>query len=779
MLIHVDGIGHAAKPAGKEIAIIKNWFTDSRSIQDMSVEQIAEALAQGGTVQPGVTPFSAASRERAAREGKTNPGTVADDFTRQTLFMNDIDNKADAPKETPAHVAEELARHGLKAAFMYDTFSSSAECEKFRYAVVCSEEITDKGERDRIQLGIIHMSPQSDTSCTNADRIFFGTDKGLLDEYTDFTAVCSKEALLALADVYAPAEAQSGTKAKTGPKFGDTIPTGKRHETLVSFASTVLKKYGIGEQAHAAFMERAAQCEEPKPDDEVAKIWRDACGFFRGTIAAQPGYMLPGEYAARDFSESLEPLDYTDVGQATVFAAVYGDQVRYSPETGFIVYTGTVWKESDVKAQGLLQELTGRQLEEARSRVRKAQDALNAAVESGDAAEAKEALKREETFRKFVLDQRKGNRPESALKKARPMLEIDVAQLDADGFLLNTPTGTIDLRTGDVRPHNPDDFCTKITGASPDDQNAELFTEFMERVTCGDTALEEYLQTVAGMCAVGVVKTECLIIAYGEGGNGKSTLFNLLARVLGDYSDTLSAEVLTVNCRRNKSPEFATLRGKRLVIAAELEEGQRLDTAVVKQLCSTDEVRAEEKFKSPFSFRPSHTIILYTNHLPKVGTFDKGTWSRIAVVPFRASFRGMQGEIKDYAGYMYERCAGAVLAWIVEGAKRFIANDCMLAAPECVERSVSQYREDNNWVDHFLTECCEIGTMYTARSGELYARYKQHCDNTGEYRRSLPDLKSALDAAGYQTRKTRTGAVVFGLRLVPDFVEVHDQTPWD
>ena len=128
----------------------------------------------------------------------------------------------------------------------------------------------------------------------------------------------------------------------------------------------------------------------------------------------------------------------------------------------------------------------------------------------------------------------------------------------------------------------------------------------MERVTVGDKSLERYLQEVAGMCAVGRVLRENLIIAYGEGGNGKSTLFNLLARVLGDYSGALSAETLTANCRKNKSPEYAELRGKRLIIAAELEEGMRLDTAIVKKLCSTDPILAEKKYKDPFSFTPCH-----------------------------------------------------------------------------------------------------------------------------------------------------------------------------
>ena len=124
---------------------------------------------------------------------------------------------------------------------------------------------------------------------------------------------------------------------------------------------------------------------------------------------------------------------------------------------------------------------------------------------------------------------------------------------------------------------------------------------------------------------------EAIIIAYGAGRNGKSTFWNSISRVLGTYSGAISADTLTVGCRRNVKPEMAELKGKRLIIAAELEEGMRLNTSMIKQLCSTDEITAEKKYKDPFKFEPSHTIVLYTNHLPRVGANDEGTWRRLIV----------------------------------------------------------------------------------------------------------------------------------------------------
>ena len=474
---------------------------------------------------------------------------------------------------------------------------------------------------------------------------------------------------------------------------------------------------------------------------------------------------------------TYEPADYTDVGQAIVYANVFDGIVKYTPATGFLVYDGAVWNESEIKAQGLTQELTEMQLVEARERVRRAQDELNAAVETQDQAKIKAAtvqLAIEESYRKYVLGQRKTAKIKATMTEARPKIEIDISALDADGYLLNTPDGSIDLRTGELHPHNALDYCTKITAVGPSNKNAHMFADFIDRVTVGDKDLARYLQEVAGMCAVGRVLRENLIIAYGQGGNGKSTLFNVLAHVMGDYSGNLSAETLTAQCRKNKSPEYAELRGKRIVIAAELDEGTRLDTSVVKKLCSTDDVYAEKKYKDPFSFRPSHTVILYTNHLPRVGTNDKGTWDRLICIPFNARLRGMKGEIPNYADHLFTHCGGAVLKWIVEGAQRFIANEYKIELPQCVVEAVQKYRADNDWLQSFLYDCCEVERTKRERSSDLYNRYREYCDDMGEYIRHVSDFKAALTAAGYETHVVKGIKYVYGVGLKPaELAEVY------
>lgn len=352
------------------------------------------------------------------------------------------------------------------------------------------------------------------------------------------------------------------------------------------------------------------------------------------------------------------------------------------------------------------------------------------------------------------------------------MLEIEQKLLDADEFMLNTPSHTYDLRYGTGAPHEHTaaDYITKQTTVDPTDEGADIWADAISTFFQGDTALMNYVQEIVGLSAIGKVYFEALIIAYGEGRNGKSTFWNTVSRVLGTYSGNMSADTLTVGCKRNVKPELAEAKGKRLLIAAELEEGMRLNTSNVKQLCSTDEIYAEKKYKDPFSYVPSHTLVLYTNHLPRVGAIDQGTWRRLIVIPFNAKITG-NADIKNFADYLYEKAGGAILKWIMEGAKRVIEKGYHIEQPQVVTDAIERYKDNNDWLAHFLTECCEVGKPYTAKSGEVYTAYRNYCTQVGEYIRSTTDFYTALESAGFERKKTKTGIRILGLQLKSDFLE--------
>lgn len=568
------------------------------------------------------------------------------------------------------------------------------------------------------------------------------------------------------------------TDVITAPKT-QVIPEGQRNSTLHTYAVKMLKRWGNADDvAYSKFLEKSQECVPLLEWDELDSIWKSASKFYTERICSAPEYIAPCDY--NEFQLSLKPDDYSDIGQAQVFAREYANRICYSSASGYLYYNGQVWTESRISAQRLLQELTDNQLCEARKALHNAtEQEISATMSKNNEAvkSARTQIKQARLYFNKVVMFRDSKRITAALTEARPMLEIAPSVLDAEWYLLNTPNGTVDLTTGDIHKHTPSDFCTKITTVSPSNTGVDLFQYFLHTITCGDISLEKYLQQIAGMCAIGRVFQENLIIAYGSGRNGKSTFFNLIARVLGDYTGNLSSETLTANCHKNKSPEYAELRGKRLVIAAELAEGMRLDTAIVKKLCSTDDIYAEKKYQAPFAFTPSHTVVLYTNHLPSVGTSDIGTWRRLVVIPFSATIEG-NSDIKNYADYLYQNAGGAVLDWIIKGAKMFITSDYKIERPEVVNAAISNYFKENDWLQSFIAEECENGKNYLQKSGELYAHYRKWCTHNDEYIHSSAEFKSALRSNGFVTKHKNDGNYVVGLRLrqLPPYCDFHQVT---
>ena len=238
--------------------------------------------------------------------------------------------------------------------------------------------------------------------------------------------------------------------------------------------------------------------------------------------------------------------------------------------------------------------------------------------------------------------------------------------------------------------------------------------------------------------------------------------------MLGSYSGSIRADTLTVGVRRNVKPELAEARGKRPLIAAETEEGVRLSTSNVKQLASTDKIAAEKKFKDPFSFTPSRSLVLYTNHLPRVGAMDAGIWRCLIVIPFTATISG-DADVKNYADYLYEHAGGAILSWVMEGARLIHAEDYHLSAPAAVVEASEAYWEDNDWFSHFLADQCVVEDGAVAKAGELYQSYRAWALSTAGWARPMADFNAACEMAGFTKRKTMHGARVYGLRLKDEF----------
>ena len=567
-------------------------------------------------------------------------------------------------------------------------------------------------------------------------------------------------------------------------KTNRSIPQGQRNSTMSRIAGRLVKRFGVSEEAYQKFLEKAAECEPPLSDEELRTIWHSACKFGR-KVTSQDGYIPPEDYG----KQPMIPDDFSDVGEARTLVNCFGEELVFTIATNYLRYNGTYWEESEQAAVMAMIEHTDAQL----SLAEKMSDAvMNEMLSAGlrkeeilkggkrfqDNLEEKQAeLYRQflfaESFRGFVMKYRNIRSLNNALDAAKPLVLKTPEQLDGDAMLLNTPGGTYYLPDGlnGWKPTDPADLLTKVTAVVPNEEGRQLWEDALNVFFCNDQGLIDYVQMICGLCIVGKVYAEFMVIAYGDGRNGKSTFWNVIYKVLGSYSGNISADALTVNCKRNVKPEMAELKGKRLIIAAELQEGMRLNTSVVKQLCSTDPIFAEKKFKAPFSFEPSHTLVLYTNHLPKVSASDDGTWRRLIVIPFHAKIQG-KSDIKNYTQYLVDNAGGAVLSWLIEGAQKAIAANFQFDRPQCVLDAIGAYRDNNDWLSAFINDCCDVDKSYQEKSGELYRRYREYCGENGEYARSTTDFYAALEQAGFKRKKMHGGNFIMGLTLkIDDFLD--------
>lgn len=697
-----------------------------------------------------------------------------DNFESSDCIPLDCDNDhSENPDEwlTPFDIA--LSIPGVVFAASYSRHHNLPKGDKSarpRFHIFFPIEIvSDEREYAAMKRKIADAFPYYDTNALDSARFLYGNNSDEVEFYEGDKTILDYLEEDDFADFDASLE---------------HVPEGQRNSTMSHIAGKIIKRYGDTEKAYNLFLKKAELCNPPLPESELGMIWRSASKF--GTkVSNQEGYIPPEQYNS---DCKLKPMDFSDVGQATVLATEYKDILRYSPSTDYMVYNGSFWEESKPKSQGVSQDLTERQLAEAETEIKKTMDELvkNGGMEilvsvgskkavqmfNKQQAHAYELYEDAVTYKKYAIKRRDTKNIAATLKEARPILEVEQRNLDADEFMLNTPTLTYDLRQGLKSPleHLPEHFITKQTTVDPSDDGKDIWESALDTFFLGDQDLIDYVQRMVGLSAIGKVYVEALIIAYGEGRNGKSTFWNVIARVLGTYSGNISADMLTVGCRRNVKPELAEAKGKRMLIAAELEEGMRLNTANVKQLCSTDEIYAEKKYKDPFSYTPTHTLVLYTNHLPKVGAIDKGTWRRLIVIPFDAKIEG-SADIKNYADYLYENAGGAILSWVIEGSRKVIADNYKIEPPQKVRDAIEHYKENNDWLSNFITERCEVDETYSEKSGDVYNEYRIFCNQMGEYARSTTDFYTALEVAGYERFRNSKGRYIKGLRLKSDFME--------
>lgn len=335
-------------------------------------------------------------------------------------------------------------------------------------------------------------------------------------------------------------------------------------------------------------------------------------------------------------------------------------------------------------------------------------------------------------------------------------------QLDADPWELNTQSGIVDLRTGAIRPHDQRALCTHIAAAAVDAmEGADLWSEFLHGITQGNAELQDYLQRVAGYCATGVTPEDVLVYLFGIGANGKGSFAEAIAHALGDYAKMFPPEVLMESKGERHPTDLAQFIGVRFALTSEPGSNATWNDSRIKSLTGDTTISARFMRGDFFTFPRTHKTVVLGNHMPRLAEVTHAIRRRVQMVPFRAVFQqmpgpGMRERLKAEAG-------GAILAWIVEGARLWHAAGT--APPEAVRDMTADYLSDQDLIGQWLDERCTREAAAFERSGDLHRNYASWCEAQGTRPKSNVALSAHLVFAGFQKRTTMVGKVFYGLKM--------------
>jgi putative DNA primase/helicase len=361
----------------------------------------------------------------------------------------------------------------------------------------------------------------------------------------------------------------------------------------------------------------------------------------------------------------------------------------------------------------------------------------------------------------WALRSEHASRVVAMLDLARSELPVLPDGMDADPFLLNVLNGTLDLRTGALRPHRREDRLTKLcpTAFDPDAQ-CPLFLRAVNDIFAGDRELVAYVQRFAGYALTGDVREHTIPIAWGGGSNGKTLFFSALLGTIGDEYGGMVPPELLMETRGEQHPTImADLFGKRLMVAAETGEGRRLNESRLKALTGGDKVKARRMREDFWEFDPTHKLVLFTNHKPEVRGTDHGLWRRLALWPFGVRFwepdKGESGppELradKDLPAKLRAEREG-ILAWLVRGCLEWQREG--LTVPSAVRAATAEYRAGQDALGAFLDEECVIGGDHSCRAKELYRAYCGWRKEAGEPEVSQKCFGDAMSERGYERYK--------------------------
>jgi len=449
--------------------------------------------------------------------------------------------------------------------------------------------------------------------------------------------------------------------------------------------------------------------------------------------------------------EKMRAYTFDDMGNADRFVDLFGDNVRYCyTEKKWYYYNSMKWCVDNI---GVVLRMADKSVEAMKAEARLY---LQADEENGgDMAKA---------FEKHMKASRSNKSKKAMLNEVEHHIPVLPAQMDKYRMALNTPSGIINLKNGEVRAHNPEYYFTKITSVDCS-QTAECprWLAFLDDIFAGDKELIRYIQKAVGYTLTGSTAEQCAFFLYGTGRNGKSTFIDVIRDVFGNYAANIQPETIMVRNSQSSAinSDIARLKGARLVTSVEPNEGVRINEGLLKQLTGDDTVTARKLYSEEFEFKPEFKLWMATNHKPIIRGTDTGIWRRIHMIPFNVQIpedkvdKNLTHKLKAEMTAIFKWCIDGCILWQREGLKM----------PSAVLQSVREYKREMDVISAFIEDRCVLEGSVQAST--LYAAYTSWAGDNNEYCMSNTKFSTEL-AKRFEKVKGRNFNYFNGISIYKD-----------
>lgn len=456
---------------------------------------------------------------------------------------------------------------------------------------------------------------------------------------------------------------------------------------------------------------------------------------------------------------SVQPLN-TDAANADLFVKRYSESFRFVPQwSRWLAWDSTRWVIDESEDLPLEKAIYSARTSytEALGRMRFLEEAYDAVVakrggRSDESDKLKDRIEHQKKIAGWYITSQSSAKLHSCLTCARPKIHAPLHTLDSNPWFFNVANGTLDLRTGELLPHNREHHITQISPIEWDDRaKCPTWDRFIEETMQGDTDLVLYIRRVVGYCMTALTTEHALFFLFGDGSNGKSTFTRTIQEMMGEYASPAPRGLLFEQKSNQAHPtELAMLYGQRFVSCAEIGERMAFDEAKLKDLTGGDPIKVRRMNEDFWTLKPTHKLLISGNHKPTVRGNDKGIWRRLRLIPWKFTPKDPDRELP----MKLSRELPGILRWAVNGAEEW--SRIGLSEPDIVLTATKEYREESNVVAAFL-ECCDRHPDFRCTASDLRRAYEVWCKDLGHHPLGATMFGARLKDEGFQPVKFYIG----------------------